>query len=366
MGIKKLNDLIKKYAPNAIFEMPMGYFYGKRIAIDAYLWLYANYCVIKKDVIKSTDIANEEPDQDEITRKMLIRAVDFTIKFLKQGITPVFIIDGEEKPELKGNTLEERNEKKTTAANNIDNLRLRVEQGELDLLPDLQKSLNNYNKVPKELFENFMALLHELGVPYIQAYGEADKLAAALCIEGQVAAVYSKDTDNLVYGCPLVISEIVKDKFKCVRLDYVLTGLKFSHIQFVDLCIMSGCDYNTNIPRVASLTAFKLITDHKSIDHLPTKYDPTCLNHIACRKIFSYAKSETLAELINLDLNLEAVITARDFLTLFKLTDLIHKITPVFENLTIAENGYVVDLNLKVPPKYSWQMKPLTLNITSL
>lgn len=36
--------------------------------------------------------------------------------------------------------------------------------------------------------------------------------------------------------------------------------------QFIDFCILSGCDYLPTIPRVGPSTALKMVKDHKSIE----------------------------------------------------------------------------------------------------
>ena len=65
-----------------------------------------------------------------------------------------------------------------------------------------------------------------------------------------------------------------------------MKGLNLSYLEFVDLCIMLKCDYNENIKKIGIATAYKLISQYKSIDKLPSRYDKTCLNHEICRMIF--------------------------------------------------------------------------------
>jgi len=38
--------------------------------------------------------------------------------------------------------------------------------------------------------------------------------------------------------------------------------------QFVDLCILCGCDYCSNIPRIGNKTAYNLITKHSTIESI--------------------------------------------------------------------------------------------------
>ena len=43
--------------------------------------------------------------------------------------------------------------------------------------------------------------------------------------------------------------------------------------EFIDLCILCGCDYTTNIPGIGPVTAFKLIEDYKNIESIIEKIE---------------------------------------------------------------------------------------------
>ena len=94
-----------------------------------------------------------------------------------------------------------------------------------------------------------------MGYLFLQATHEGEQLCAMLAWEGKVDAVFSTDTDLLVYATPLVINDfgkfaynpetkITEEYYECVQFDGILDSLKISYNTFVDLCIMSGCDYN--------------------------------------------------------------------------------------------------------------------------
>jgi flap endonuclease-1 len=117
-----------------------------------------------------------------------------------------------------------------------------------------------------------------------------------LAIEGKVEAVYSTDTDCLVYGCPYLITEFDKENrenlFLCViSLQKTLENLDISFRTFVDLCIMCGCDFNQNIPKIGPKRSYDLMKEYESIDSLPEQYDIEILEHVKCREIFQYEKS---------------------------------------------------------------------------
>jgi flap endonuclease-1 len=76
----------------------------------------------------------------------------------------------------------------------------------------------------------------------------------------------------------------------CVRLVYsdILENLDMTECEFLDLCIMCGCDYNKNIPKIGVETSFKYIKQYKSIDEFSTQTntDVKILNHIRTRELF--------------------------------------------------------------------------------
>ena len=70
-----------------------------------------------------------------------------------------------------------------------------------------------------------------------------------------------------------------------IDYDNLLKELDFSKESFLDLCIMLGCDYNTNIPNIGPEKSISLLRKHKTIDNIDI--DKSILNHIRVRELFS-------------------------------------------------------------------------------
>ena len=115
-----------------------------------------------------------------------------------------------------------------------------------------------------------------------------------LCINNQVEAVLSEDTDVLAYGAPNFLTKINTSNDTCIRINYnnVLKHMKLNTDQFLDLCIMCGCDYNKNIYMVGPEKAYKYIQKYISIENLSlnTQHDIIVLNHIKTRELFRQYK----------------------------------------------------------------------------
>lgn len=127
---------------------------------------------------------------------------------------------------------------------------------------DMLKFAKRSVRVTKEHNEDCKKLLRLMGVPIIEAPCEAEAQCAAMVRAGkvlhgalcasvtlpQVYATGTEDMDALTLGTPILIrhltfSEARKIPIKEIYLDKVLAGLGFTMDQFIDLCILLGCDY---------------------------------------------------------------------------------------------------------------------------
>ena len=416
MGIKGINPLLKRHAPDAFFTIPIPLLSGKRIAIDGNNWMYTNMAIARKKVVNRTDVAVQEPNVQEIRREWFLSVLNFVIGWLSYNITPVFVFDGRHPPE-KDDTKSKRRDARVATRAKIDALYQQLHGDILErpanIVEELRKELRNYNFISHEDFELFKMVMKGIGIPCLQATGDGEQLCSSLCVEGKVAAVFSVDTDNLVYGCPLVITGYSEtcsyDEYgnrvahlDCVRLDRILEGLKISHSMFVDLCIMSGCDFNTNMPGYAAIKSFTLLQKHGSIDDLPRNLNTECLKHTRCREIFSYSPSEQLTIIPDdldplnnpidpdtdidtdydfipnpgikvdtieaagpLDINKRAIATARDYLEMAGISGQIDRIIASYRQVSPPTDGYIESLNLGPAPRYSPPPPRVVLNIVS-
>jgi len=404
MGINGINTLIKRHSPDAFFTMPITMLSGKRIAIDGNNWMYTNMAIARKKVIKYTDIAVSEPNPLEIRREWFLSAISFILGWLSYNITPVFVFDGRHPPE-KDETKAKRRDQRIALRAEIDALYQQIRGDILErpanILDQLRKKLTNYNFISPEDFELFKMVIKGIGIPCLQATGDGEHLCSVLCVEQKVAAVFSVDTDNLAYGCPLVITKFSDvcsydengcrvSHMECVRLDRVLKGLGITHSVFVDLCIMSGCDYNTNMPNYAAIKSFGLLQKFGSIDDLPRNFNIECLKHIRCRELFKYESSDTLTikddddddantipqgydDLLQLpvthvnplDINKHAITTARDYLEMAGISGQIDRIITCYHQITPGADGLISELQIIPISPYVPPPVRISLNIES-
>jgi 5'-3' exonuclease len=389
MGINNINKFLKDKVPNAFFSLNIDKLRGKKIAIDGAHWAFTNMAIARKIVVNKTNLLTNDLDNNEIRKEWFSLCLNFLLLLLSHNITPIVIFDGEN-PIEKTDTKSERRETQINYKDKIDNLTLQLKATPTkEIAETLKKSLRNYIHISSENFLLFKTTIASLGIPCIQAKGEGEQLCSSLCIDGLVAAVFSADTDNLVYGCPLLLTNFKGGnvcQFECVRIDTILQELNISHKIFIDLCIMSGCDFNTNMHGYGVAKSFALLKKYISIDLLPSNLDITCLNHFRCREIFSYrctkdlllndySNDKTLNDnifndtifndnIFNFNKDVISCENAKEYLSMIGLFSLLNKITLMADKFESSEIGYLTCLNLTNPHITAIKM-PLKLKIVS-
>jgi flap endonuclease-1 len=335
MGIQNFNKLLREKCPQVFVIRPAAQFRGQRIAVDANNWMFAHFSISHLKVVNATDVATQEPNRTEVVRTWLAAGLDFVCTWLSYGVTPIFVFDGEH-PAEKMATKNKRREERENSIQKLEEMRNQVKSMDLlsrdgRVVEELRKLYSAIGYPNKEEVGLFQQILVGIGIPCLQARGDAEQLCSILCIEGKVAAIFSRDTDPFVYGCPVVISEFAPARYDSttgerqhqvmtVAIRDILLGLEMNYSSLVDLCIMAGCDYNDSIPQVGITRAYELIKKFGSIDQIPRlpnapqiidhkkcgcrliqtykgqpiSYDTTVLNVDRCRQIFAYQPSATL------------------------------------------------------------------------
>jgi len=67
--------------------------------------------------------------------------------------------------------------------------------------------------------------------------------------------------DTLTLRAPILLRGFHNKKDLITHIDYdeILKGFEMNYDEFVDLCILCGCDYTPTIDGIGPITAFKLI-----------------------------------------------------------------------------------------------------------
>ncbi|KAH7300282.1 hypothetical protein KP509_24G054200 [Ceratopteris richardii] len=258
MGIKGLTKLLTDHAPACIVERTYKSYSGCKVAIDANLSIYQFLTVVGRK--GTTLLTNEAGEVTSHLQGMFLR----TVKLLEAGIKPLYVFDGCP-PDLKKAEINRRDFIRETA---MFDLSTAIENGEIE---DIEKFSKRSVKVTKKHQEDCRILLHFMGVPSFQAAGEAEAECAVLCKSGKVHAVLSDDMDSLVFGTPKLLRynwRARARKFPILEFDLMkaLQELNLSMDQFIDMCILSGCDYCDTIKGIGPQTALKLVRKHGNLE----------------------------------------------------------------------------------------------------
>ncbi|XP_076644367.1 flap structure-specific endonuclease 1 [Halictus rubicundus] len=296
MGILGLAKLVADVAPSAIKERELKHYFGRKVAIDASMCLYQFLIAVRSEGAQLTTVDGE-------TTSHLMGTFYRTIRLVENGVKPVYVFDGKP-PNLKGDELAKRAERRDEAQKL---LQAAEEAGNVE---DIEKFNRRLVKVTKEHANEAKELLKLMGIPYVDAPCEAEAQCAALVKAGKVFATATEDMDALTFGCNVLLrrltfSEARKMPVQEFHFDKVLEGLELSHNEFIDLCIMLGCDYTNSIKGIGPKRAIELIKTHRSLEKIIENLDtkkfsiPEDWNYKQARLLF---QEPDVAEPDNIDL----------------------------------------------------------------
>ena len=223
MGIHLLNRFLRTKNPIGIKETHLNSFKNKKVAIDIsiYLYRYASQDALTENIFKMCNI------------------------FKKYKIRPLFVFDGKISEDKKY-TIEKRKLEKREAYkqyNLLKNENSQFSKNKTRLLRDLKRKSTFINI---KMIQQVKNLLDSCNMSYITANGEADELCAALAKTKKVYAVLSEDTDMFAFGVPVVLKYFSFVKHTVVKYDtpVLLNTLNLTSNEFLDVCVLSGTDYN--------------------------------------------------------------------------------------------------------------------------
>jgi flap endonuclease-1 len=250
MGIKNLLKFLSENTDTVINKTDKD-FCHKKIAIDISIIIYQSVIAIRNS---GSDLTN---DKGEITSHIL-GLFNRTLSFLDKGIIPVYVFDGKP-PKLKQKILDARKVVKQKALE-----KLSETTNEADKIKYLKRSVN----ITKEQMEQCRELLDFMGIPYIDAPEEADSQLSYLCKSSMVYAVLTEDMDILTFGSPKIIRNLTSHKKSVIEisLDNILEKLKLTNDEFIELCILFGCDYCPHLSDIKPEILYKTFIKNKNLD----------------------------------------------------------------------------------------------------
>jgi|UniRef100_A0A6C0CII7 flap endonuclease-1 len=229
MGIKYLNRFLQDNCKNSIKKVNLYELSGKKIVIDTSIYMYRY-----------------------LGENVLLENIYLMISVLRSyNIIPLFVFDGKP-PKEKENLLRERKKNKKEAEEKYILLENEILTEEIQKTDKIEEELNQLRKQFIRLhhkdIENVKLLIQSLGVSFIDAPGEADKLCAKMVNKNLAYACLSEDMDMFVYGCKRVLRYLSLLNKNVIMYDMkdILIEIDMNFNDFKSICIISGTDYNIN------------------------------------------------------------------------------------------------------------------------
>ena len=286
MGIKGLKAFLRNKFPETIVRSHLSYFFGKKVAVDLLPYLFK---------FKAVQPENWKTNM-----------MNFMMMFLHHTIHPCFITDGpcvtfekkeeQEKRKSASNKLgdkikslqqdlEEYNKTQVISdrmkalpiqVSSQRNLLLGDSGGELNteaVQQHIDKLIRQKVSITSDDIEAVKEMCRILKFPFYTAKQEAESLCTFLCKQGKVDAVVTEDSDVLAYGVPCWISGIDYDgSCLVVESKVIQESSGLTEQEWMDFCIMCGTDYNHTVEKFGPVSAFRAITEHRTIEKVCSEY----------------------------------------------------------------------------------------------
>jgi 5'-3' exonuclease len=343
MGIQDLFKVIKEKCPDQLqsynlsqlrglsFAIDVSIFFNKYVKSAGEYWTRTYFtflCMFKKHGIKSVCVFDgpnppkeklkeqeSRVEQNDKAKSRLNRAIEIRKILKEEYINSDIDFEDEELQtecrEILGTR--RKNPKAIRWDDPID-----IDNSLKELISRLQKQTAPITDEQRILAWEITQLM---GIPVFQADGEAEALCAYLAINGYVDGVLSEDGDTLAYGAPWMFAfkdyKLSDEKVYGIYLPNVLEALDYTMEEFLDLCILLSCDYNSRIKgyppdgkkhkkacSIGMTGAIAMIDEYRSIENcLDVIEDVEPLIYERCREIFTTFNKEDYSELIKISPN---------------------------------------------------------------
>lgn len=273
--------ILKLYIPDSINSITINDLNNKIIGIDGHLIIY-------QFVIAMQTIENY-PNLHILA--ILLKA----ISYLKINIIPVFVFDGKA-PKIKNKILNTRKKNKKYALQKL----IEIDKDPTKNIEKIKLLKRTVTISYKQILE-IAEILEILGIPCIIAPYEADSQLAYMSKNNIIDYVATEDLDLLPFGSKNIIKNFSKKNMIIINTEKIYE--KLSQLQFIDLCILLGCDYISTIKGIGYNIAWKLINNYNSIDNIINNYHkfingkykiPSNYNYKNIRNYFYFPKYKLL------------------------------------------------------------------------
>jgi flap endonuclease-1 len=242
MGIKNFKKFLISKIDNPIKKIKFEDLHIKSICIDINIFIYKFITAIRRT-------GKDLEHNGKITSHIIGLRNQINL-FQKLGIDIIYVFDGTP-PKEKEKILKERENIKKYAIKEYEKT----------------KSIKSYQQsffITKQILQDAKEYLKLRSVKYIDEDIEADIVCANLVKQKIVDCVYSTDFDILAFGgkCMIINIDYQKKYMEYILLKDILQSLKISYEKFVEMIVLSGCDYCDKMEGMTLNKAYKILLEN--------------------------------------------------------------------------------------------------------
>jgi len=239
---------------------------GRIVACDASMAMY-QFLVITQGFNQNSGLT-EMTDKEGNKTAHLVGLMNRTIQFMENGIKPIWVFDGKA-PDLKRGEIAKRQKAKQEAQKKFEEAQ---ESGDLEQA--LKHKVMN-TTITSKMTADCKKMLRLMGCPVIEAPGEAEAQCASLVKLGKAYATATEDMDALTFGTEVLLRGFNNKKEPILEVNFqqMLKELELNYEEFIDLCILCGCDYSEPLEGIGPVTAYKLIKENKRLEDVVKKLE---------------------------------------------------------------------------------------------
>lgn len=224
--------------------------------------------------------------------------------FLSNNILPIYVFDGKATMEKEG-VLEERKETYEKNQKYVDELEMEMINTEeedmekiLELQEKIEKKKSGMTKITKDVVENVKKLLDYMGIYYYEYDGEADLFCRYLFEKDLIDYVITEDMDLLTHGCKKVLTgfNTSNKPFEIYEMEKILETMGITQKQFIDICILLGCDYTGTVNGIGPVSSVKFIKKYGNIEKMikqQKSFSYETMDYKSSRKMFTIEVEST-------------------------------------------------------------------------
>jgi 5'-3' exonuclease len=173
------------------------------------------------------------------------------------------------------------------------------EQAAVNIKNKIATSELQTTRISKEEIQQCRSFLESSGHCVMSAKYDGEGTCAQMCAKGLVDAVVTEDTDVFPFGAHTAIRlwDSAHSTVQMVSLPVILETMKLTMPEFIDLCILCGCDFCPRLSNIGYVRAVFLIREYRRLEKVVERlqrtkeeqlyYQTTGFHYTQARKVFT-------------------------------------------------------------------------------